>query len=404
MAFLPYGRQLIEDDDVAAVTAVLRGDWLTTGPAVEAFELAFAEKVGAPHAIACSSGTAALHLALLALGLGPNDIAIVPAMTFVATANAARYVGAEVIFADVSPDTGLMEPAHLSEAIARARRAFPAHRVRVALPVHLNGQACDMAGLERIAEAEGIALVEDACHALGGRAGAIPEDRIGACRHSVMAAFSGHPVKTIAMGEGGVITTRDGALAAQLTRLRAHGITREASRFTERDQAFDGEGQANAWYHEQSELGFNYRASDLHCALGLSQLKKLDRFSATRRRLVERYRAGLAPLAPLVRPLGLTGQGTPAWHLFVALIDFDAAGVTRNAVMARLNAKGIGTQVHYLPVNRQPYYRAHYGVTNLSGADAYYARALSLPLHAGLAESDLDRVVDALGVALGRAA
>ncbi len=402
MTFLPYGRQQIDDDDIAAVTAVLRGDWLTTGPAVEAFERAFAERVGAPYAVACSSGTAALHLAMLALGFGPGDIAIVPALTFVATANAARYVGADVVFADVEPATGLMGPAHLSDAIAQAHRIFPTSRVRIALPVHLNGQACDMAGLARIADAEGIALVEDACHALGGMAGAAPEDRIGACRHSAMATFSGHPVKTIAMGEGGVVTTRDGAIAAKLLRLRAHGITRESSRFTERVQAFDGDGQVNAWYHEQVELGFNYRASDLHCALGLSQLKKLDRFIAARDRLVGHYRKALAPFAPIVRPLGLAGHGTPAWHLFVALINFDAAGISRNTTMARLKAKGIGTQVHYLPVNRQPYYRARYGVTTLPGADAYYAQALSLPLHAEMTENDVDRVLVALGEILGQ--
>lgn len=400
MALLSYGRQLIDDDDVAAVIAVLRGDRLTTGPAVEAFESAFAEKVGAPFAIACSSGTAALHLAMLALGLKEGDVAIVPALTFVATANAARYVGAEVVFADVAPDTGLMEPAHLSDAIARARAIFPSHRVRAALPVHLNGQACDMAALARIAAAENIALIEDACHALGGSAGPTPEDRVGACRHSVMAAFSGHPVKAIAMGEGGVITARDEALAAKLARLRAHGITRDPASFTERAQAFDEQGRANAWYHELVELGFNYRASDLHCALGLSQLNKLDRFIALRGRLVERYRARLAPLAPPVWPLGLAGHGTPAWHLFVARIDFEAAGVNRNCVMTRLKANGIGTQVHYLPVNRQPYYRARYGATTLPCADAYYAQALSLPLHAGMTEADIDRVVASLGEAL----
>lgn len=395
-AFLAYGRQLIEDDDVAAVAAVLRGDWLTTGPAVEAFERAFAAKVGAPFAIACSSGTAALHLPMLALGLGPGDVAIVPALTFVATANAVRYVGAEVVFADVAPETGLMESAHFGDAIARARATYPSHRIRAALPVHLNGQACDLAGLARLAAAEDMALVEDACHALGGDTGPAVADRIGACRYGVMAAFSGHPVKAIAMGEGGVITTRDEASADRLARLRAHGITRDPSRFTERAQAFDDEGQLNVWYHELIELGFNYRASDLHCALGLSQLKKLDRFVDVRRRLVERYRARLAPLAPLVRPLGLAGRGTPAWHLFVARIDFAAAGISRNTVMARLKAKGIGTQVHYLPVNRQPYYRARYGATTLPGADAYYAQALSLPLHAAMSDADVDRVVDGL--------
>ena len=397
--FLPYGRHAIDDDDVAAVVAALRGDWLTTGPAVDRFEQAFAETVEARHAVACSSGTAALHLAALAADLGPGDTVVVPSVTFLATANAARYVGAEVLFSDVDPDTGLMGPVHLSAALDTAGD----RRVRAVFPVHLNGQCVDPSGLHAAARAHGLTMVEDACHALGTHYAAADGEPglVGACRHADLACFSLHPVKTVTMGEGGVVTTNDDALCEALRRLRSHGMTRAPERFSQLDQALDGNGQANPWYYEMPEIGFNYRASDLNCALGLNQLRKLADFVAIRRRLVARYDQVLAPLAPLVRPLGRTPRCRAAWHLYVALIDFAGPGVDRASVMRRLHDAGIGTQVHYLPVHRQPYYRRRYGLQHLPGADAYYARCLSLPLFPAMTERDVDRVVAALTQALG---
>ena len=388
-AFLPYGRQTIEADDIAAVAVALEGDFLTTGPTVGEFDRAFAHAVGARFAVSCNSGTAALHLSTMALGLGPGDAAIVPSVTFLATANAARYVGAEVIFADVDPDTGLLRPEDLAAALARAGNL----RVKAALPVHLNGQQANMAALAAISTKAGVALVEDACHALG-NTGA------GACGNSAMACFSTHPVKAIAMGEGGVVSTNDPVLAERLARYRNHGMSRDAASFANRDLAFAADGNANPWYYEMAEPGYNYRAPDVLCALGLSQLKKLDRFVVRRRQLAVLYDRALGPLAPLVRRVPPVAWSEHAYHLFAVLIDFAAAGVDRAEVMHRLRAAGIGSQVHYLPVHRQPYYQQRYGRLDLPGADAYYARCLSLPIFPTMADGDVDRVVAALAAAL----
>lgn len=397
-SFLPYGKQLIEDDDVAAVAAVLRGDFLTTGPTVAAFEEAFAVRVGARHAISCANGTAALHLTALALGLGPGDASIVPAITFLATANAARYVGAEVVFADVDPSTALMTEATFADALVRAGAT-----ARAAYPVHMNGQTADMAAIARRARARGLAVVEDACHALGGayRDGHDAIAQVGACRHSDMAIFSFHPVKIIACGEGGMVTTNDDTLAVALRRYRNHGMVREPSGLEDKHQGFGPDGRPNPWYYEMPEPGFNYRLSDIHAALGLSQLKKLDRFATRRLELVAAYDRALSPYAPVLRPLGRTGHDQPGWHLYVVLIDFERAGTDRGACMRALSASGIGTQVHYLPLHHQPYYRRRYGAVSLSGAERYYAQALSLPLSAQMTDNDVKRVTVALTAALG---
>ncbi len=391
--FLPYGRQMVDDDDIAAVADVLRSDWLTTGPAVPAFEDAFAARIDAPHAVACSSGTAALHLAALALGLKQGDRVVVPSMTFLATANAVRFTGAEVIFADVDPDTGLMR----ADDLAAALDANAAAQIRAVFPVHLAGQTEDMDAIAEIARGSGLRIVEDACHAIG----ATRRDRpVGCCDWSDMAAFSFHPVKTIACGEGGMVTTKDDDLAARLKLLRNHGMSRDADSFREREQAFGEGGAANPWYYEMAEIGFNYRLSDIHAALGLSQLGKLDRFAARRRALAACYDAALAKLAPLVHPIRRTAGCEPAWHLYPVLIDFDAVAHDRAALMTRLRDAGIGVQVHYIPVHRQPYYRERYGAQTLPGAEAYYRRTLSLPLYPAMADEDVARVVDALAEAL----
>ncbi|OAN46647.1 UDP-4-amino-4,6-dideoxy-N-acetyl-beta-L-altrosamine transaminase [Paramagnetospirillum marisnigri] len=390
---LPYGRQLIEDDDIAAVVAVLRSDALTGGPAVTGFETALRSVTGARHAVACSSGTAALHLAAMALELGPGDAVIVPSVTFVATANAARYVGAEVVFADVDPATGLMEPQHLEAALKRCGTARP----RAVFPVHLNGQCVGMAELGELARRRGLFVVEDACHALG----SVQGGRLtGACSSSDMAVFSFHPVKTVAMGEGGAVTTADDRLAERLRLYRSHGITREAADFLQPAEAFDAGGQPNPWYYEMARPGFNYRASDINCALGTSQLAKLARFKTRRTELVEAYGAALAPLAPLVQPVGRRPDCVPSWHIQVVRIDFAAAGTNRAKVMRALAERGISTQVHYLPVHRQPYYRALYSDTALPGADAYYDRCLTLPLFVGMENAEVERVVAALKAVL----
>jgi UDP-4-amino-4,6-dideoxy-N-acetyl-beta-L-altrosamine transaminase len=393
--FLPYGRQLIEDDDIEAVAAALRDDYLTTGPKVAEFEAALAKTTGAREAIVCNSGTAALHLASLALGLGRGDQVIVPSITFLATANAPHHTGAEVIFADVDPESGLMTAASFAEALARAPRA------KACFPVHLTGQTCDMAAIESLAETRGVALVEDACHALGALDG--EGEPVGSCPRSAITAFSFHPVKAIAMGEGGAVTTNDARLASACRRMRNHGAERNASQFTHEcaDFAFDADGEANPWVYEMTAPGFNYRAPDILCALGLSQLRKLDRFIARRRALASAYDVRLGALAPLVRPIPRALGAESAWHLYAVNVDFGAAGVGRRGVMERMRAEGIGTQVHYVPVHLQPYYRAKSPDLRLPGAEAYYGRTLSLPIYPGMDEADVEAVVASLGRALG---
>lgn len=383
--FLAYGRQTIEDDDVAAVAAALQADLLTGGPLVAQFEDAFAQATGAAHAVACNSGTAALHLAVLAQDLGAEDAVIVPAMTFLATANVVRMTGADVVFADVDPSDGLMNADTLADAERRANAA--GRRVKIAIPVHLNGQLCDMPALRTVADKGDYVLIEDACHSLGA-------GDIGACRHSTMACFSTHPVKAIATGEGGVVTTGDVAAADRMRRLRSHGMERATARFENRDMAFDG-NEPNPWYYEMSEIGWNYRIPDVLCALGLSQLKKLKRFHHRRVELAALYDCLLAPLDPVLRPIR-HGARPHGWHLYAVLIDFESLGLSRARLMAMLHAQGIGTQVHYIPVNKQPYYKERYGDIPLSGADAYYSRCLSLPLFPTMTDREVERVVGAL--------
>jgi UDP-4-amino-4,6-dideoxy-N-acetyl-beta-L-altrosamine transaminase len=382
--FLPYGRQTIEEDDIAAVAQALRGDFLTTGPLVAKFEEAFAERVGAKHAVACSNGTAALHLAMLALDVRPGEAVIAPSTTFLATANCARYVGAEVVFADVDPDSGLMTPDTLREALGRVGE----RRLRAVLPVHLRGDAVELPALAALAREAGAVLVEDAAHAVGtemdfgqGR------ETVGDGRWSARTTFSFHPVKTIATGEGGMVTTSDRRLADRLRTFRSHGMLRP-------------EG-CEAWWYEMPQIGFNYRLPDVLCALGLSQLAKLDRFAAQRRALVAAYEAALSDLAPIVRPAASPAWSRPAPHLMTVLIDFAAAGRDRAEVVARLRERGIGSQVHYIPVHRQPYYAGRYGPLELPGAEAWYARCLSLPLYPAMTEADVARVAAALGAAIG---
>ena len=381
---LPYGRQTIEDDDIAAVAEALRDDFLTTGPRVEAFEAAFCEVVGARHAVACANGTAALHLAMLALDVQPGEVCIAPAITFLATANCARYVGAEVVFADVDPDSGLMTPQTLADALERAK----GRRVRAVLPVHLRGDVAELPALADLARGAGAVLVEDAPHALGSTmAFGNQAQRVGDGRHGAMATFSFHPVKTIATGEGGMVATNDARLAQRLRALRSHGMVRPPG--------------ADPWWYEMAEPGFNYRLPDILCALGQSQLAKLPRFAARRRALAARYHERLAPLAPLVRPAARPPWSDPVLHLMVALIDFEAAGISRRTVVEALRERGVGTQVHYIPVSSQPYYRQRYGEIVLPGAEAWYARCLSLPLYPGMADADVDKVTDALREVLG---
>jgi UDP-4-amino-4,6-dideoxy-N-acetyl-beta-L-altrosamine transaminase len=387
-SFLPYGRQLIEDDDIAAVVEALRGDLLTTGPYVARFETALANTVGAKHAVVCSNGTAALHMAARALELGPGSKVVVPSITFLATASAPHMNGAEIVFADVDPATGLMRPEDLADALQRAGHADAVFNV------HLNGQCGEVEEIADLARAHGASIVDDACHTLG--AAFIDSDgaarAIGSNAFAYLSVFSFHPVKAIAMGEGGAVTTNDPELARRLGRARSHGMTRDPSEFRNAAEAFDADGLPNPWYYELIEPEFNWRANDIQCALGLSQLGKLGRFIARRRALTASYDGFFSQCAPVIHPLGRTRTCLPAWHLYVVRIDFAAAGISRGELMRRLAADGIGSQVHYFPVHRQPYYAQRYGDLGLPGADRYYESALSLPLFASMTKDDIERV------------
>ena len=393
-AFLPYGRQLIDDDDIAAVSNALRGELLTTGPLVETFERSLARTVGARDTVACSNGTAALYLAARALGIGPGHTVIVPSITFVATASAPHLAGAEIVFADVDPDSGLMRAQDFEAALARA----PHKHADAVFPVHYAGQSCHMAPIAEIARATNMKIVEDAAHALGtvwaeDDGGLLP---VGANAFSDLTTFSFHPVKTVAMGEGGAISVNDPELLRRLKQARNHGITREPLEFKRVDAGFDATGAVNPWYYELEAPGFNWRISDINCALGISQLSKLQRFINARRALAECYDELLAPLAPVVRPLKRDPRSLTAWHIYTVRIDFADLGVDRAQVMRGMAADGIGTQVHYIPVHRQPYYASRYGAHSLPGAESHYASTLTLPLHPSMSEADVVRVVATL--------
>ena len=386
---LPYGRQHVDDADVAAVVDVLRSDFLTQGPAVAAFEAELARRCDAPHAVAVNSATSALHLACLALGVGPGDEVWTTSITFVASANCARLCGAEVRFVDIDPLTWNLCPDALGRMLAAARaagRALP----RAVVAVHFAGEPCDMVRISALAREYGFGVIEDASHAFGARHRDAP---VGACDHSDVAVFSFHPVKIVTSCEGGAALTRDPGLATRMRALRTHGVYRDAR--------WAGGVSDEPWRYEQRELGPNYRLSDVHAALGLSQLGRADAFLARRHRLAARYDERFAGW-----PLGLQRRGPEscsALHLYPVLVDDDSVdGAARRAVFGAMRASGIGVNVHYIPVHTQPYYRGRPGGRDavLPHAERYYARTLSLPIFGTMSDAEQDRVVDALAAAL----
>ncbi|MBI5267351.1 MAG: UDP-4-amino-4,6-dideoxy-N-acetyl-beta-L-altrosamine transaminase, partial [candidate division Zixibacteria bacterium] len=381
--------------DVEAVVSALRSDYLTQGPLVERFERALSSTVGARDTVVCANGTAALHLAMLALNIRPGDEVVTSAITFVADANCARYVGAEVKFCDVDPDTGLMMPERLAAILDRDRQK----KIKVVIPVDFAGQPADVGAISALARAHGAYVVEDACHALGadysdhGRRNAV-----GGNGSSDLTVFSFHPVKHITTGEGGAITTADSFLGSRLRQFRTHGITRQE--FIHEEMAVSTAGEPNPWYYEVTELGFNYRMNDLQAALGLSQLGRLGDFIARRREIANMYDQLLASAfdPDVVRPLTVQPGVGHAYHLYVVRIDFGSFGRTRAKVMNKLLGRDIGTQVHYIPLHLQPYYRDRYGLRPgmFPNAENYYANALSLPMYPGLTNQDIERVVGEL--------
>jgi UDP-4-amino-4,6-dideoxy-N-acetyl-beta-L-altrosamine transaminase len=379
---IPYGRQWLDANDKAAVLAVLESDWLTQGPAIPRFERSVADFCGAAHGVAVCNGTAALHLACLALGVGAGDMVWTSPNTFVASANCARYCGADIDFVDIDPETLNLSPQQLADKLLAARRA--GRLPKAVIPVHFAGRCCDMETIHGLAEEFGFHIVEDASHALGARDG---EALVGACRQSDVAVTSFHPVKLVTTGEGGMLLTRSAELAERLERLRTHGITRDPARMA---GAADG-----PWYYQQIELGYNYRMTDMQAALGVSQMARLPAFLARRRELVKRYRAALAEL-PLALPADDADEDS-AWHLFVVRVE----AARRRQVFLALRDADIGVNVHYIPVHLQPdYARLGFRPGQFPAAEQYYREAITLPLYPAMSDADQDVVIAAVGAAL----
>lgn len=382
-AMIPYGRQDISEADIQAVVEVLRSDFLTQGPAVPAFEKAVAGYCGADHAVAVNSATSALHIACLALGVGPGDWVWTSPITFVASANCALYCGAQVDFVDIDPRTYNLSVDRLAEKLTQAEKS--GNLPKVVIPVHLCGQPCDMAGIYALGQRYGFKIIEDASHAIGGRYKGEP---IGNCCYSDITVFSFHPVKIITTAEGGMALTNDTLLAKQLRLLRSHGITSDAAEMHLRESE-------ELWGYQQIALGFNYRMTDIHAALGLSQMQRLDEFVAKRHAIAKRYDQLLADLpviTPWQHPDNYTGL-----HLYVIRLKLGEINKTHRRVYEALRAEGILVNLHYIPVYRQPYYeKMGFRKGYCPEAEQYYSEVISIPMYPGLTGAEQDRIVAAI--------
>jgi len=376
---LPYARQWIDEHDVDAVVNTLRSDWLTTGPMVDEFEQQFSTFVGAQCAIALCNGTAALHAAMFAIGISPGDEVILPALTFVATANSVVYQGGTPIIVDVCPDTLLIDPREVERNITR--------RTKAVISVDYAGQPCDYEALRALAAQHGLALVADACHALGGAYKGRPVGSL-----ADMSTFSFHPAKHITTAEGGMVTTNDTVYAEKIRTFRNHGITTEHWQ-----RATQG-----TWFYEMVELGYNYRLSDLHCALGSSQLKKVPTWVARRREIAQAYDVAFSEI-PGISPVAVASNVTHAYHLYVVRLDCEALRMTRAEVFEALRARGIGVNVHYIPVHLHPFYRERFGTTRgqCPNAEQAYEEILSVPMYPAMTDSDVRRVVNEVAAICG---
>lgn len=379
---IPYGRQSISEEDIQEVVNTLRSDFLTQGPKVPAFEQAVAEYCGAEHAVAVNSATSALHIACLALGLGDGDILWTSPISFVASANCGIYCGASVDFVDIDPNTANMCPEALEAKLIEAQKLSKLPSVVVA--VHLAGQPCQMRQMKRLSKEYGFSLIEDASHAIGGKYDSSP---IGSCSYSDVTIFSFHPVKVLTSAEGGMAVTNSEELSSRMHLLRSHGITRDKNLMTK-----SAEG---SWYYQQVDLGFNYRMSDLHAALGLSQLGKLDQFVEKRHALAKRYDELLKSLP--IEPLEDIGESYSGRHLYIIKLKLEEITATRQEIFDAMREKGVGVNVHYIPIHTQPFYeKLGFSGKDFPQSEAYYQCALSLPLYPDLAEKDQDKVVQAL--------
>lgn len=389
-SFIPYGKQTIDDEDIQAVVATLKSDWLTQGPKISEFEAAVAKKVGARYAVAVATGTAALHCACYAAGIREGDEIITSPITFAASGNCALFLGANVKFVDIRPDTYCMDYTQLESVITNKSKAI--------IPVDFTGQPCDMEEINAIAKKHRLLVIEDAAHAIG----ATYRDKpVGSLAD--MTIFSFHPVKHIAMGEGGMIVTDNKRLYDQLKLFRTHGITNENDKMLLKSQAFDNDNLFNGdiefntrapWYYEMQALGYNYRITDIQCALGLTQLSKLDQFIAQRRRIVQRYNEAFGASDFLIVPFQEADREN-AWHLYMLRLNLKQMIKTRRQVFEELRALKIGVHVHYIPVHLLPYYRDKFGFNrgDFPQAEHYYDTALTVPLFPSMTDQEVDRVI-----------
>lgn len=384
---IPYGRHHIDDEDIRAVTELLQNGSLTQGPLIEIFEKKVAQYVGVKYAVAVSSGTAGLHIAAISAGIAPGRTLVTSPITFVSSANAALFSGGKPLFADINPETVNLCPVSLEEIVENR------DDVAVIMPVHFAGLPCDMPEIKRLAAKQEAVVIEDAAHALGSKY--IDGTMVGSCKHSDMTVFSFHPVKAIAAGEGGMVTTNNEDYYRQLLRLRSHGINKLHDPFELPEQAVEDD-IPSPWYYEMQELGFNYRITDIQCSLAISQLAKLEAFLKRRRDLAAQYDAAFSGMQ-YIRPAQSGVDGLSAYHLYVVRIDFKGAGYTRSNFMQELKARGIGSQVHYIPVPAQPYYRKlGYSPEEYPHAYQYYHEALSIPLFYDLTDEMQQLVIDVI--------
>jgi len=389
---IPYGRQFIDEHDIQAVIEVLRSDLITQGPKTAEFESALCDFTNAGFAVAVNSGTSALHIACMAANIGEGDEVITSPITFVASANCVVYCGGKPVFADIDPKTYNISPEEIEKKINK--------RTKAVIPVHFAGQSCDMETIQQIVKkaekkyGHKIFIIEDACHALGSQ---YKKNKVGSCVFSDMVIMSFHPVKHITTGEGGVVLTNSNELNKKLTMFRSHGITSEPEEILSRDLAFTSLNNPNPWYYEQQTLGYNYRITNIQAALGLSQLEKLSMFSTQRRAIVDKYNTAFKGLESLQIPFELESCNSN-FHLYVILFDFAAMGLDRAQLMLLFREKGFNTQVHYIPVHLQYYYRKNFNTDwgDCPNAEDYYKKCLSIPLYPTMDQEDIEMVIKAV--------
>ena len=383
---IPYGKHHIDSADIKAITDVLKKGYLTQGPTISLFEKKFAKYVGAKYAVAVSSCTAGLHIAVLSTNIKKNEYLVTSSITFVASPNSAIYSNAKVILSDIDKETLNINSSKLKEAINKFRNS----QIKIIMPVHFGGYPCDMKEIKKLANKHKSFLIEDAAHALGGQYKC--GSKVGSCKYSDMTVFSMHPVKSIAAGEGGIITTNSKTLYKKLLKLRSHGINKNDDKFINKMQSKTN-GKINPWYYEMQELGFHYRITDIQCALASSQLNKLKKFISKRRKLVSRYDNEFKNNQH-IKPTQLTGRKISSLHIYVVRIDFSKLKITRAELMNLLKKNNVITQVHYLPIHYHPFYKNNlYNYLNDSNSVDYYKEALTLPLYYDLSFNQQDFVI-----------